>query len=291
MPRRDDIHSILIIGSGPIIIGQACEFDYSGTQALKALKEENYEVILLNSNPATIMTDPEFADRTYLEPLTVEYLEKIIQKEKPDALLATLGGQKALNLALELDEAGILKEHKIQLIGVNTDSIRKAEDRLLFRRAMEKIGLEVPESGYASSLKEAVDIVKKIKFPVVIRPSFTLGGTGGNVLKNWRDFYKYVPLGLAISPISRILIEKSIIGYLWFMMGTSTDPTGIEKRFLSQLAITDNNSIIINLAPFNKERSPFFKKCLISGEIHFRWISLYLPKIRIYCHIQCNITA
>ncbi|MCK4759056.1 MAG: carbamoyl-phosphate synthase large subunit, partial [Candidatus Aminicenantes bacterium] len=223
MPRRNDIHSILIIGSGPIIIGQACEFDYSGTQALKALKEENYKVILLNSNPATIMTDPEFADRTYLEPLTVEYLEKIIQKEKPDALLATLGGQKALNLALDLDDEGILKEHKIQLIGVSTDSIRKAEDRLLFRRAMEKIGLEVPESGYASSLKEAVDIMKKIKFPVVIRPSFTLGGTGGNILKNWRDFYKYVPLGLAISPISRILIEKSIIGWKEFELEVMRD--------------------------------------------------------------------
>jgi len=223
MPRRNDIHSILIIGSGPIIIGQACEFDYSGTQALKALKEESYKVILLNSNPATIMTDPEFADRTYLEPLTVEYLEKIIQKEKPDALLATLGGQKALNLALELDDEGILKEHKIQLIGVNTESIRKAEDRLLFRRAMEKIGLEVPESGYASSLKEAVDIVKKIKFPVVIRPSFTLGGTGGNILKNWKDFYKYVPLGLAISPITRILIEKSIIGWKEFELEVMRD--------------------------------------------------------------------
>ncbi len=223
MPRRQDIHSILIIGSGPIIIGQACEFDYSGTQALKALKEENYKVILLNSNPATIMTDPEFANRTYLEPLTVEYLEKIIRKEKPDALLATLGGQKALNLALELDEEGILKEHRIQLIGVNAESIRKAEDRLLFRRAMEKIGLEVPESGYASSLKEAVDIVKKIKFPVVIRPSFTLGGTGGNIVKNWQDFYKYVPLGLAISPITRILIEKSIIGWKEFELEVMRD--------------------------------------------------------------------
>jgi carbamoyl-phosphate synthase large subunit len=223
MPRRQDIHSILIIGSGPIIIGQACEFDYSGTQALKALREEHYKVILLNSNPATIMTDPEFADRTYLEPLTVEYLEKIIQKEKPDALLATLGGQKALNLALELDDAGILEEHRIQLIGVNTESIRKAEDRLLFRRAMEKIGLEVPESGYASSLKEAVDIVKKIKFPVVIRPSFTLGGTGGNIVKNWQDFYKYVPLGLAISPITRILIEKSIIGWKEFELEVMRD--------------------------------------------------------------------
>jgi carbamoyl-phosphate synthase large subunit len=169
------------------------------------------------------MTDPEFADRTYLEPLTVEYLEKIIQREKPDALLATLGGQKALNLALELDDKGILKEHKIQLIGVNTHSIRKAEDRLLFRRAMEKIGLEVPESGYASTLKEAVDIVKKIKFPVVVRPSFTLGGTGGSILKNWKDFYKFVPLGLAISPVSRILIEKSIIGWKEFELEVMRD--------------------------------------------------------------------
>lgn len=223
MPRRDDIHSILIIGSGPIIIGQASEFDYSGTQALKALKEEHYKVILVNSNPATIMTDPEFADRTYLEPLTVEYLEKIIQKENPDALLATLGGQKALNLSLELDDEGILAKHRIQLIGVTTDSIRKAEDRMLFRRSMEKIGLEVPESGYASSLKEAVDIVKKIKFPVVIRPSFTLGGTGGNIINNWEDFYKFVPLGLAISPISRVLIEKSIIGWKEFELEVMRD--------------------------------------------------------------------
>jgi carbamoyl-phosphate synthase large subunit len=213
VPRRGDIKSIMIIGSGPIIIGQASEFDYSGTQALKALKEEHYKLILVNSNPATIMTDPEFADRTYLEPLTVEYLEKIIEREKPDALLATLGGQKALNLSLALDEKGVLKKSRTQLIGVTASSIRKAEDRLLFRSSMEKIGLEVPESGYVSSMKEAVDIVKRIKFPVVIRPSFTLGGTGGNILKNWDDFYKFVPLGLAISPVSKVLIEKSIIGW------------------------------------------------------------------------------
>ncbi|MGB2844687.1 MAG: carbamoyl-phosphate synthase large subunit, partial [Candidatus Aminicenantaceae bacterium] len=174
-------------------------------------------------NPATIMTDPEFADRTYLEPLTVEYLEKIIQREKPDALLATLGGQKALNVALELDEKGILDKHKIQLIGVSTDSIRKAEDRMLFRKSMEKIGLEVPESGYASSMKEAVDIVKRIKFPVVLRPSFTLGGTGGNIIKNWEDFYKFLPLGLAISPITKVLIEKSIIGWKEFELEVMRD--------------------------------------------------------------------
>ena len=223
MPRREDVESILIIGSGPIIIGQASEFDYSGTQALKALKEENYKVILVNSNPATIMTDPEFADRTYLEPLTVEYLERIIEKEKPDALLATLGGQKALNLSLELDESGVLRKNKIHLIGVSADSIRKAEDRMLFRQSMERIGLEVPESGYASTLKEAVDIVKKIKFPVVIRPSFTLGGTGGNIIENWDDFYKFVPLGLAISPISKILVEKSIIGWKEFELEVMRD--------------------------------------------------------------------
>lgn len=223
MPRREDIESIMIIGSGPIIIGQASEFDYSGTQALKALKEEHYKVILVNSNPATIMTDPEFADRTYLEPLTVEYLEKIIEREKPDALLATLGGQKALNLSLELDEKGILEENKIHLLGLTIQSLRKAEDRKLFRQSMERIGLEVPESGYVSCMKEAVDIIKKIKFPVVIRPSFTLGGTGGSIIKNWEDFYKFVPLGLAISPVSKVLIEKSIIGWKEFELEVMRD--------------------------------------------------------------------
>ncbi len=213
----------MIIGSGPIIIGQASEFDYSGTQALKALREENYRLILVNSNPATIMTDPEFADRTYLEPLTADYLERIIEAEKPDALLATLGGQKALNLALELDLRGVLKRNGIQLIGVTANSIRKAEDRLLFRKSMERIKLEVPDSGYASSLKEAVEIVKKISFPVVLRPSFTLGGTGGNIIYNWEDFYRFVPLGLAISPISRVLIEKSIIGWKEFELEVMRD--------------------------------------------------------------------
>ena len=184
MPRRQDIHSILIIGSGPIIIGQASEFDYSGTQALKALKEENFRLILVNSNPATIMTDPEFADRTYLEPLTADYLERIIEREKPDALLATLGGQKALNLALELDDRGVLEKYQVRLIGVSAESIRKAEDRLLFRQAMEKIGLEVPDSGYASNLEEAVAIAGRLEFPLVVRPSFTLGGTGGHLIYN-----------------------------------------------------------------------------------------------------------
>jgi carbamoyl-phosphate synthase large subunit len=223
VPRREDIHSILIIGSGPIIIGQASEFDYSGTQALKALKEENFRLILVNSNPATIMTDPEFADRTYLEPLTAEYLERVIEREKPDALLATLGGQKALNLALELDDRGVLQKYKVQLIGVSAASIRKAEDRLLFRRAMEKIGLEVPDSGYASNLEEAVAIANRLGFPLVVRPSFTLGGTGGNIIYSWEDFHRFVPLGLAISPVSRVLVEKSISGWKEFELEVMRD--------------------------------------------------------------------
>jgi carbamoyl-phosphate synthase large subunit len=223
MPRRRDIQSILVIGSGPIIIGQASEFDYSGTQALKALKEEGFRLILVNSNPATIMTDPEFADRTYLEPLTADYLERIIEKENPDALLATLGGQKALNLALELDDRGVLREHRVLLIGVSAGSIRKAEDRLLFRRAMEKIGLEVPDSGYASNLDEAVAIAERLHFPLVVRPSFTLGGTGGNIIHDWGDFHRFVPLGLAISPVSRVLIEKSISGWKEFELEVMRD--------------------------------------------------------------------
>ncbi|MBP1766621.1 MAG: carB [Candidatus Aminicenantes bacterium] len=223
MPRRPDIRSILIIGSGPIIIGQASEFDYSGTQALKALKEEGFRLILVNSNPATIMTDPEFSDRTYLEPLTADYLERIIEREKPDALLATLGGQKALNLALELDDRGVLEKHRVRLIGVSAESIRKAEDRLLFRRAMEKIGLEVPDSGYASNLEEAVAIAGRLGFPLVVRPSFTLGGTGGNIITSWDDFHRFVPLGLAISPVTRVLIEKSISGWKEFELEVMRD--------------------------------------------------------------------
>jgi carbamoyl-phosphate synthase large subunit len=223
VPKRQDIRSILIIGSGPIIIGQASEFDYSGTQALKALKEEGFRLILVNSNPATIMTDPEFSDRTYLEPLTADYLERIIEREKPDALLATLGGQKALNLALELDDRGVLKKCGVRLIGLSAESIRKAEDRLLFRQAMEKIGLEVPDSGYASNLDEAVTIAGRLGFPLVVRPSFTLGGTGGNIIYNWDDFQRFVPLGLAISPVSRVLIEKSISGWKEFELEVMRD--------------------------------------------------------------------
>src|SRR5512137_173930 len=179
MPRRKDIKKILIIGSGPIIIGQACEFDYSGTQACKALKEEGFKVILVNSNPATIMTDPEVADRTYIEPITVEMLEKIIKKERPDALLPTLGGQTGLNISIQLADKGILDKYKVQMIGADRKAIKKAEDRKLFKAAMQKIGLDLPKSGLAYNIKQARKIAEKIGFPAIIRPSFTLGGTGG----------------------------------------------------------------------------------------------------------------
>ena len=213
MPKRTDIKKILIIGSGPIVIGQACEFDYSGTQACRALKEEGYEIILVNSNPATIMTDPEVADKTYIEPMTVEMLTKIIQKEKPDVLLPTLGGQTALNLTVSLAEKGILKEFHIELIGAKLEAIRMAEDRGEFKAAMKRIGLQVPESGYAHSLIEAIDIVKEIRFPVIIRPSFTLGGIGSNVAYNREELEEYVNFALEASPVHEILIEKSVLGW------------------------------------------------------------------------------
>ena len=182
MPRRTDLHSILLIGSGPIVIGQACEFDYSGTQACKALKEEGYRVILVNSNPATIMTDPDFADRTYIEPLTVEVVEKIIAQERPDALLPTIGGQTGLNLAIDLAEQGVLDRYGVELIGAKLPAIKKAEDRSLFKAAMERIGLDLPRSGYARSLGEAEEIRQQIGLPLIIRPSRTLGGSGGSIV-------------------------------------------------------------------------------------------------------------
>ena len=179
MPRRTDIKSILLIGSGPIVIGQACEFDYSGTQACKALKEEGYRVILINSNPATIMTDPELADRTYVEPITVEVVEKVIERERPDALLPTMGGQTALNTTMELVKRGTLEKYGVKLIGASAEAIHKAEDREAFKHAMQRIGLRVPASGTAHNREEAIKILEQIRFPVIIRPSFTMGGTGG----------------------------------------------------------------------------------------------------------------
>ncbi len=213
MPKRTDLRKILIVGSGPIIIGQACEFDYSGAQACKALKEEGYEIVLVNSNPATIMTDPEMADRTYIEPLVPEVLEKIIERERPEALLPTLGGQTGLNLAVDLAKIGALEKHNVELIGAKLDAIKKAEDRSLFKAAMDKIGLELPRSYYCYSLDEAMRGIDEIGFPTVIRPSFTLGGTGGSVAYNLEEFERMVKWGLDASPISEVLVEESVIGW------------------------------------------------------------------------------
>ncbi|MDK2791845.1 MAG: carbamoyl-phosphate synthase large subunit [Deferribacteres bacterium] len=213
VPKREDIKTIMVIGSGPIVIGQACEFDYSGTQAVKALKEEGYKVVLVNSNPATIMTDPEFADATYIEPIHVEVLEAIIKNEKPDAILPTVGGQTALNAALELHKKGILEKYNVELIGANAESIKKAEDRELFKQAMAKIGLDMPKSAYIRNFEEAMQAIDSIGFPVIIRPSFTLGGTGGNVAYNMEEYKEYVKWGLEASPVGEILVEESIIGW------------------------------------------------------------------------------
>ncbi|MBM4305809.1 MAG: carbamoyl-phosphate synthase large subunit [Deltaproteobacteria bacterium] len=213
MPKRTDIKKILIIGSGPIVIGQACEFDYSGTQACKALKEEGFEVVLVNSNPATIMTDPEMADRIYIEPITPEILEKIIERERPDALLPTLGGQTGLNVSVSLYEAGILEKYHVQMIGAKYEAIKKGEDRNLFKESMKKIGLDLPKSGLAYSMSEAIQVAKEIGFPLIIRPSFTLAGTGGGVAYNIREFEEMAARGLEWSMIGEILIEESVLGW------------------------------------------------------------------------------
>jgi carbamoyl-phosphate synthase large subunit len=213
MPRRKDIKKVMIIGSGPIVIGQACEFDYSGTQGCKVLKEEGYKVVLVNSNPATIMTDPEFADRTYIEPLTPEFIEKIIKKERPDAILPTLGGQTGLNIAVMLAKEKVLSKYGVELIGADVDAINKAEDREKFKESMANIGLYVPPSGYARSLSEALEISRRLKFPLVVRPSFTLGGLGGGVAFNKEEFTDIVTRGLDLSPIAKVLVEKSVAGW------------------------------------------------------------------------------
>src|SRR5690349_10544944 len=223
MPRRNDLHRILIIGSGPIIIGQACEFDYSGTQAAKALRDDGFEVILVNSNPATIMTDPELANRTYVEPLTTPYLEEIISRERPDALLSTVGGQTGLNLAVELAEAGVLEKYGVELIGAKIDAIKKAEDRLLFKDAMRKIGLETPQSQLCRSVKDGLDFVDRIGFPCILRPSFTLGGTGGGIAYNREEFVEILERGLDLSPVHEVLIEESALGWKEFELEVMRD--------------------------------------------------------------------
>ena len=223
MPKRTDINSILIIGAGPIIIGQACEFDYSGTQATRALKEEGYRVILVNSNPATIMTDPNLADATYIEPITPEYVEAIIQKEKPDAILPTVGGQTALNLAMDLDKQGILEKYNIQLIGAQVDAIDKAEDRERFKEAMDAVGIETAQGGFVHSWQEAKASLDKMKFPIIIRPSFTMGGTGGSVAYNYEEFQELIENGLNASPITEVLVEESLLGWKEFELEVIRD--------------------------------------------------------------------
>ena len=234
MPKRNDIHSVLIIGAGPIIIGQACEFDYSGTQACKALKEEGYRVILINSNPATIMTDPEFADRTYIEPITPECVEKIIVREKEAmkamgakgklVLLPTLGGQTALNTAMALNKNGALERHDVEMIGAKPEAIHKGEDRFAFKELMLQIGLDVPISGVAHNLDEARDVAKKIgRFPLIIRPAFTLGGTGGGIGYNQEEFEAIAKNGIELSPVNEILIEESLLGWKEYEMEVMRD--------------------------------------------------------------------
>ena len=223
MPKRTDIHKIMIIGSGPIVIGQACEFDYSGTQACKSLRDEGYEVVLVNSNPATIMTDPELAERTYIEPLTREYLTEIIRRERPDALLSTVGGQTGLNLSVELAEAGVLEEFGVELIGAKLEAIKKAEDRLLFKDAMKKIGLDVPQSKLVNNLQAGLEFANEVGYPVVLRPSFTLGGSGGGLSYNSEEMVELLTRALEISPVHEVLIEESVLGWKEFELEVMRD--------------------------------------------------------------------
>ncbi len=222
MPKRKDIKKILIIGAGPIVIGQACEFDYSGAQACKALKEENFKVVLVNSNPATIMTDPNLADRTYIEPLDVETISKIIERERPDALLSTMGGQTALNLSIELEKKKILKKFNVKLIGASQKVINKAEDRELLK-SYEKIDIETPKGFIVNNLKESERALKNLDFPIIVRPSFTLGGAGGGTANSIKEYQKIVKKGLSLSPINEVLVEESLIGWKEYEMEVIRD--------------------------------------------------------------------
>ncbi|MEE9421807.1 MAG: carbamoyl phosphate synthase large subunit, partial [Gammaproteobacteria bacterium] len=223
MPKRDDIKSVLIIGAGPIVIGQACEFDYSGVQACKALKDDGFRVILVNSNPATIMTDPNMADATYIEPITWETVARIIEKENPDALLPTMGGQTALNCALDLVREGVLKKFGVEMIGASREAIDKAEDRDQFRKAMQKIGLDMPQAAVAHSLEEAFQVQAQVGYPTVIRPSFTMGGSGGGIAYNKQEFVEICERGLELSPTNELLVEESILGWKEFEMEVVRD--------------------------------------------------------------------
>ncbi|MBM3631216.1 MAG: carbamoyl phosphate synthase large subunit, partial [Alphaproteobacteria bacterium] len=223
MPKRTDLRKILVIGAGPIIIGQACEFDYSGTQACKALRAEGFKIVLINSNPATIMTDPEIANKTYIEPITIEVLEKIIIKEKPDAILPTMGGQTGLNLAMEAYRKGILKKYKIELIGANSKAISNAEDRNKFRKNMIEIGLDLPKSKIVYNIKQATKVLKQIGLPAIIRPAYTLGGLGGGIAKNKEEYFKIIEQGLYESAVNQVLVEESLEGWKEFEMEVIRD--------------------------------------------------------------------
>src|SRR4030081_2071195 len=223
MPRRNDIKRVLIIGSGPIIIGQACEFDYSGAQACKSLKADGFEVVLINSNPATIMTDPNLADRTYVEPLSLEFAEEVIRKERPDALLSTGGGQTGLNLSVDLAEAGVLDKYGVELIGAKIDSIKKAKDRLLFKDAMKKIGLDLPQSQLVNSIDKGLEFASRIGYPVILRPSFTMGGSGGGIAYNREELYEILERGLVLSPVHEVLVEESVLGWKEFELEVMRD--------------------------------------------------------------------
>src|ERR687890_439364 len=223
MPKRTDLSTILLIGSGPIVIGQGAEFDYSGTQAVRALKEEGYRVVLVNSNPATIMTDPELADRTYIEPVTPEWVSKVIERERPDALLPTMGGQTALNVAMALQRDGTLTRYNVELIGANERAIRLAEDREEFARAMRRIGLATPKGRTVRSLEEAIEAVEATGYPAILRPSFTLGGSGGGIAYNREEFETLIRRGLDLSPVGSVLVERSIIGWKEFELEVMRD--------------------------------------------------------------------
>src|SRR6058998_748483 len=226
MPRRTDLHRILIIGSGPIVIGQACEFDYSGTQACKVLRADGFEVVLVNSNPATIMTDPDLANRTYVEPLSRAYLEEIIRKERPDALLSTVGGQTGLNLSLELAESGVLDKYGVELIGAKIDAIKKAEDRLLFKDAMRKIGLEMTQSLLVNNVEAWLAFAERIGYPIILRPSFTMGGSGGGIAYNREDLIEILERGIDLSPVHEVLIEESVLGWKEYELEVMRDLAG-----------------------------------------------------------------
>ena len=223
MPKRSDIKSVLIIGAGPIIIGQACEFDYSGTQATKALKEEGYRVILINSNPATIMTDPSIADATYIEPITFEYVEAVIKKENPDAILPTVGGQTALNLVIDLHRRRILEKYKVTLIGAQVEAIEKAENRERFKKEMDSIGINTADGGFVKSMQAAKELLKTMSFPIIIRPSFTMGGTGGSIAYNYDEFEDLIDKGLSASPTNEVLMEESLLGWKEFELEVIRD--------------------------------------------------------------------